>query len=90
MTHAQNSQLLLASDYFDESWYLDTYPDVASSGMSAVEHFLMYGGLMQRDPGPDFKTAFYLRQYPDVAETGVNPLLHFLTFGEKEGRVPAP
>lgn len=90
MTQTQNSQLLLASDYFDENWYCDTYPDVAAAGMSAVDHFLTYGALMQRDPGPDFNTAFYLRQYPDVAETGVNPLLHFLTFGEKEGRAPAP
>ena len=35
-------------DVLDEVWYLNTYPDVAKSGMSPLEHFEKVGRLLNR------------------------------------------
>lgn len=77
---------LQQSGLFDESWYLQAYPDVARSGMGAAEHFLKFGVAEGRDAGPDFSTVHYLKKYPDVADAGINPLLHYITHGKLEGR----
>ena len=44
------------SGQFDEEWYLKTYPDVARSGLGAIEHFLRFGAWLGREPSPDFDT----------------------------------
>jgi hypothetical protein len=75
------------SPYFDGTWYLGEYPDVADAGLSPAEHYLHHGAAEGRDPGPDFSTEFYLRSYPDVAQAGTNPLVHFALFGQAEGRL---
>ena len=80
--------LLRSSSLFDATWYLETYPDVAASGIDAAEHYLEFGGFEQRDPGPDFDSGGYMSRYPDVAEARMNPLLHYLLHGRAEGRVP--
>ncbi|MBC7157269.1 MAG: glycosyltransferase family 2 protein [Rhodobacteraceae bacterium] len=43
---------LRKSPLFDAEWYLKTYPDVAMLGMDPAEHYLKYGKMMGRDPGP--------------------------------------
>ncbi len=43
---------LRQSGTFDESWYLQTYPDVLQSGMDPAEHFLWLGARLGRRPGP--------------------------------------
>ncbi len=43
---------------FDAEWYLAQYPDVALSGMAPHLHYLRYGYVMGRDPGPEFSTLF--------------------------------
>lgn len=35
---------------FDANWYLETYPDVALSGLGPKEHYLRFGRLMGRKP----------------------------------------
>ncbi|MCC5824601.1 CDP-glycerol glycerophosphotransferase family protein [Alkalimonas sp.] len=84
----QQLALIRQSDYFDASFYLEQYPDVAAAGLDAAEHFLKYGANELRQPSPRFDTAFYLQQYPDVATSALNPLIHFLRFGSREGRQP--
>ncbi|CUH89896.1 Spore coat polysaccharide biosynthesis protein SpsA [Phaeobacter sp. CECT 5382] len=78
--------LITDSPLFDPNWYSRTYPDVALTGMSPTEHFLRFGAMLGRDPGPDFCTADYLRMYSDVARAGINALVHFEQYGRKEGR----
>lgn len=78
--------LVEQSGLFDKAWYLEAYPDVASSGIDPIEHYLMFGALEQRSPGPDFNAADYLRLHPDVAEAGANPLIHYVLHGRDEGR----
>jgi glycosyltransferase involved in cell wall biosynthesis len=82
--------LLRSTELFDAAWYLATYPDVARSGLSAESHFLTFGALLGRDPGPGFNTQAYLETYPDVREAGANALLHFLQNGQKENRLITP
>lgn len=43
---------------FDPEWYSATYNDVSTLKMDPGEHYLKYGHLMNRDPGPDFSTVF--------------------------------
>lgn len=77
-----------ASEWFDEQWYLDQYPDVRTAKIDAVEHYFMHGRKENRNPGAGFDTAYYLRSNPDVANSVINPLWHFIRFGRKEGRLP--
>jgi hypothetical protein len=80
------SALLKSTQLFDSVWYLQHYPDVAAAKMDPIRHYLRFGAVEGRNPGPDFNSEGYLRRYPDVAETGVNPLVHYLKYGKHEGR----
>lgn len=83
---AKRVQIIRASPLFDSDWYLKKYPDVASSGLDPVHHYLRFGALQKLNPGPDFDAAQYLKMYPDVAEARLNPLLHYLEYGRNENR----
>lgn len=48
MTEQLNLEYALTC--FDEQWYLKTYRDVSQTGLSAREHFKLYGRLMERKP----------------------------------------
>ncbi|MGH9920371.1 MAG: hypothetical protein ACRD6W_16075, partial [Nitrososphaerales archaeon] len=75
--------------YFDATWYLVAHPDVASSGLSALTHYVRFGEKEGRRPNPYFDPGWYLDQYPDVGSSGIMPLRHFVRFGEWEGRRPS-
>ena len=49
---------LMESGKFDAEWYRKTYADVDLLGMDPAVHYLTYGHLMDRDPGPHFNTRF--------------------------------
>ncbi|MCW5770556.1 MAG: polysaccharide pyruvyl transferase family protein [Rhodospirillaceae bacterium] len=78
------------SGLFDGAWYVAQNPDVASSGIEPLDHFMRYGWREGRKPSPQFEAGWYLRENPDVAAAGVNPLVHYLRHGQKEGRKPFP
>ncbi len=75
---------------FDQSWYLSNNPDVVLANVNPILHFLQYGGLEGRDPGPNFSSKWYLDTYEDVKVAGINPLIHYLRYGWKEGRMTRP
>lgn len=60
MDEVQQSDIdaLHASGMFDSEWYRKTYPDVDQTGIDPAEHYLRYGHLLGRDPGPEFSTTF--------------------------------
>lgn len=68
--------------------YLDRNPDVASAGISPLQHYLEHGWLESRDPHPCFANDWYLERNLDVLSAGTNPLEHYLQHGWKEGRRP--
>lgn len=43
---------LSASPSFDVDWYIRRYMDVSASGLSPLEHYIKYGRLFGRLPGP--------------------------------------
>jgi glycosyltransferase involved in cell wall biosynthesis len=81
---------LRCSGLFFERWYLETYPDVAATGMDPILHYVRHGARELRNPSPFFDTSFYLTQYHDAQKSGINPLLHYLRHGAAEGRAPNP
>jgi glycosyltransferase involved in cell wall biosynthesis len=83
---ATTMQQIEDSGLFDAHWYLATYPDVARIPMAPLEHYLKFGTLLGRLPGPAFDTRTYLHANPDVEASGMNPLVHYVRYGQKEGR----
>ena len=59
---AEAVAMIRDSGLFDEAWYLDSYADVAGSGLDAVEHYLTIGAAKGYNPNPLFDTGFYARQ----------------------------
>ena len=85
MKHFSKHETLLV----DEDWYLEQYPDVKASGLSAYRHFMSIGVTERRNPNAYFNTNWYLEAYPDVAIAGHNPLAHYLEFGVRDNRDPS-
>jgi len=69
---------ILKSALFDAQWYGATYPDVQTSGMAPIDHFLRFGLALDRDPGPKFCTTFYRHVIDHGAPDTGPPLLHHL------------
>ena len=76
-----------ASGLFDAEWYLTQYPDVEILGMDPVEHYLLYGAALGRNPSPGFDTTRYLESHPELLDGEVNPLVHHLS--RRNVRAPA-
>ncbi|MBD2182914.1 NHL repeat-containing protein [Planktothrix sp. FACHB-1355] len=83
---------------FDEKFYLNSNPDVASAlinGLfnSGLDHFNAYGRFEGRDPSALFNTSFYLERNADVATAVESDRItaydHFQQFGRFEGRDPS-
>lgn len=81
---------LIESGIFDENWYCEKYKDVKLSNIEPLDHYVRFGFIMGRDPGPQFNLQFYREQNPDVIDAGVNPLQHFIQYGQREGRLGSP
>jgi hypothetical protein len=64
-------KLIADSGVFDKEWYLRRYPDVATSKMDPIEHYLRHGAREGRDPNPKLVLAPW-------NETGGNPLLNHI------------
>ncbi len=79
-------KLIKNSGLFDEKYYLFTYPDVRSSDIDPIWHYIKYGVVERRNPSRKFNTKYYLNAYSDVQNAGINPLVHFILFGKKEKR----
>ena len=78
--------LVQQSGLFDADWYLKTYPDVGQSSLEPLRHFLSYGTLFLRDPGPDFSCSFHRHLHGQAALAGGNALLHHLKNPNASGR----
>jgi hypothetical protein len=89
--------MLDINSLWDESFYLNQYPDVAqqvASGVfnSGLQHFQAVGKFEQRDPSILFDTEFYLSSYPGVAtavqQGQTTAIDHFLNSGQFENLDP--
>ena len=86
--------LLLSPDlfnqFFDEEWYLHTFPDVRSYGGTPKEHYLAHGYAERRSPHPFFDLNWYFDQHPEVAAAKVEPVSHYLATGWRQLHSPHP
>lgn len=64
------------SVFFDEEWYLRTYPDVAAAGVDPAQHYWASGAKEGRDPGPLFSTTNFFVCYPELQISNLNPLVY--------------
>ncbi len=85
--------------YFDQSWYLSAYPDVAaaitkSGEMSAHDHYIRFGFFENRLPYEiKIDENWYRANYNDVGRAVTNKKFasaqdHFFRLGYVEGRLP--
>jgi hypothetical protein len=81
-------KMIAASGLLDRNWYLENYSDVRERHVDPAYHYLHYGAVEGRNPGPLFDSKWYFQQNPDVQTAGVNPLVHYLRYGALEGRNP--
>src|ERR1700730_1814674 len=72
--------------HFDTNFYISTYPEVTTSGLRPIDHYLNKGWLNGFNPRPDFDTLYYRAKNPDVEKAGINPFVHYLLHGREEGR----
>jgi thymidylate kinase len=78
--------LLRESDLFDEKYYTVYVSRLKKQKIDPRLHYLLHGGFVGRDPGPNFDSSWYLEAYPDVRKAGINPLIHYLRSGKVEKR----
>ena len=72
------------NNLFDDEFYLDKYPKVASSGMDPLLHYIFFGFDEGKKPNDTFDGVFYKNHYSDVE---INPLVHYALYGIKENRL---
>jgi glycosyltransferase involved in cell wall biosynthesis len=87
-TNQNNLTRPINSQHFDREWYLNNFADVREAGVDPLLHYLNFGWVEKREPGPSFNTKHYLQQCPHASESGIPPLVHFLTTGMKLGHEP--
>ncbi|PHQ64557.1 MAG: hypothetical protein COC10_00265 [Sphingobium sp.] len=78
------------SGLFDADWYVENFRDAKLLDLTPLQHFVRFGLLLDRDPGPRFDTRHYMETNPDVVAAGMASLIHYIRFGEGEGRQPLP
>ena len=74
--------------FFDSSWYLDVYPDVAATGMDPLTHYVEHGESEGRWPSRVFDPLWYATRH-GVECGGGAALAHFVKEGAAEGLRPS-
>ncbi len=73
-----NSTLnIFAERYFDESYYLEHYPEVKDSGLTPFEHYTTIGWKENKNPSSDFDNEFYVNIYLKNNKYNLNPLADY-------------
>ncbi|MEC4023477.1 CDP-glycerol glycerophosphotransferase family protein [Pseudomonas fulva] len=71
---------ILDSGFFDRSFYLKSYPDVAASKVDPIHHYLHYGAVEFRNPSASFDTCWYWLMHQQDEQHALNPLIHYIDF----------
>jgi hypothetical protein len=87
---ALRTKLIQNSGLFDELFYISQLSTCLPAGVTAIEHYVTQGWVMEKDPSPLFSVKFYLAKNPDVKVSGIDPLTHYIERGSAEMRDPHP
>jgi glycosyltransferase involved in cell wall biosynthesis len=83
------AKLVRQSGLFDQLWYTEQYPDVASSRIDPALHYTKFGAMEGRNPSDSFDTLYYLSKHRDLVFKKENPLLHFLETKAPDTQAPS-
>ena len=67
------------SNTFDESFYIENYPDTVELDLDSIQHYLEYGVFENCNPNSFFNTKEYLEKHNHELN-GLNPFVHFLLY----------
>jgi hypothetical protein len=81
---SQDARTIRAAGLFDDEFYLNSNPDVATHDVDPLLHYLLHGAAEGRWPNPSFDPLFYTSQAATLRR-GQNPLLHYLATGHQRG-----
>ncbi len=79
--------VILASGLFDPAFYVAQNPDVARTASKPFDHYVRYGRLEDRAPGPGFDPDYYAELYPDYRALFPTPIEHFVLYGRTRGYI---
>jgi len=71
-------------DIFDEAYYLRANPDVVTSGLNALHHFVSFGARENRNPSKLFRVEVYTRLYPDAIDDSEGLIFGFFKLPAEE------
>lgn len=66
--------------YFEPSYYLDTYLDIAEAGLDPYKHFICQGFSECRNPSIDFDIQYYVQTHLG-GDASINAFYHYLSEG---------
>ncbi|SKB14091.1 hypothetical protein PL11201_580083 [Planktothrix sp. PCC 11201] len=94
------SSITLMKAFFDEKWYLDTYPEAKklideNSKFTSFSYYINFGIKKRHSPHKNFDEEWYINFYQDIKlaiEKGciLCGFEHYLLSGRVEGRLPKP
>jgi glycosyltransferase involved in cell wall biosynthesis len=87
---SRHVDLIRSSGIFDADFYRTRCPEAETSGLEALEHYVMAGGYRRYAPHPLFDPDWYAAQSAAVRADALNPLVHYLEHGAAEGLDPGP
>ncbi|GEP00743.1 glycosyltransferase [Methylobacterium haplocladii] len=79
--------VILASGLFDPEFYFAQNPDVARTTSKPFDHYIRYGRVENRAPGPCFDPEYYAELYPEYRVLFPTPIEHFVLYGRARGYV---
>jgi len=81
---------LVGAGLFDAAWYVAAYPDVETSGLDPLAHFVALGAGQGRNPNEIFDTPWYRLTYAGQMADVAHPVFDYLDGGAAAGRDPGP
>ena len=80
----EQKKIILESNLFDETYYLEKYPELVESKWGALDHWIYFGFRdTWRNPNPIFSNEFYTHKY--LSGEDINPLVHYINIGQNKG-----
>lgn len=82
LPQAKQIEAIKRSGLFDNTWYLNAYPDVKTAGIDPVVHYVKHGASEGRNPAPSFSTLKYMNAHPNLEDSGINAFFHAIESGK--------
>jgi hypothetical protein len=83
---APRSDEIAVSGLFDLGWYVVHHPELESSPIHPIDHYLLEGAAKGFSPSSTFDFKAYQEADEQMVRLGTNPLLHYIDYGQAEGR----